>query len=108
MHISTHLEGENQGKTGISIYPAGMVERYGYVGQLLQKLESPGVRDNTIIGRTTDCDAEITSWPRGGMTPFKGKEARLPRFLHDPLPRVYQTRDDRQSQGSAHGFQADR
>jgi arylsulfatase len=43
-----------QGKTGYDIYPDGMVELDGYVGQLLKKLDDLGVANNTIVIFTTD------------------------------------------------------
>ena len=39
MHVFTRLKPESQGKTGIGIYPDGMVEHDGHVGQLLKKLD---------------------------------------------------------------------
>ena len=36
MHIWTHLKPASQGKTGLGIYPDGMVEHDGQVGQLLK------------------------------------------------------------------------
>jgi arylsulfatase len=39
---------------------------YGYVGQLLPKLEELKVADNTIVCFTTDNGAEVMSWPDGG------------------------------------------
>jgi arylsulfatase A-like enzyme len=47
MHVWTHLKKETQGKTGLGVYPDGMVEHDGHVGQLLDKLpswESPTTR----------------------------------------------------------------
>src|SRR6266699_3571819 len=38
MHIWTHLKPGSQGKTGLGIYPDGMVEHDGQVGELLKKL----------------------------------------------------------------------
>ena len=32
MHVFTHLKPESQGKTGLGVYPDGMVELDGYVG----------------------------------------------------------------------------
>ena len=75
MHVFTHLKPESQGKTGLGLYPDGMVELDGYVGQLLQKLEDLGVADNTIVVFTTDNGAEVMSWPDGGNTPFRGEKA---------------------------------
>ena len=43
MHIWTHLKTESQGKTGLGIYPDGMVEHDGQVGQMLDKLKELGL-----------------------------------------------------------------
>ena len=59
MHIFTHLKPESQGKTGLGIYPDGMVEHDGQVGQLLKKLDDLGIADNTIVIYTTDNGAEV-------------------------------------------------
>ncbi len=75
MHIFTHLKPESEGKTGLGLYPDGMVEHDGQVGQLLAKLDQLGVADNTIVVYTTDNGAEVMSWPDGGSTPFKGEKA---------------------------------
>jgi arylsulfatase len=53
MHIWTRLKPESQGKTGLGIYPDGMVEHDGHVGQLLKKLDDLGIA-NTIVIYTTD------------------------------------------------------
>jgi arylsulfatase A-like enzyme len=74
MHIWTHLKAESQGKTGLGIYPDGMVEHDGHVGQLLKKLDELGIADNTIIMYSTDNGAEVMSWPDGGTTPFRGEK----------------------------------
>ncbi len=74
MHVFTHLKPESQGKTGLGLYPDGMVELDGYVGQLLDKLDELGVADNTVVVFTTDNGAEVMSWPDGGTTPFRGEK----------------------------------
>jgi arylsulfatase A-like enzyme len=74
MHIFTHLKKESEGKTGLGVYPDGMVELDGYVGQLLDKLDKLAVADNTIVVFTTDNGAEVMSWPDGGATPFRGEK----------------------------------
>jgi arylsulfatase A-like enzyme len=74
MHIWTRLKPESQGKTGLGIYPDGMVEHDGQVGQLLKKLDDLGIADNTIVIYTTDNGAETFSWPDGGTTPFRGEK----------------------------------
>jgi arylsulfatase len=74
MHIWTHLKPSSDGKTGLGLYPDGMVELDGYVGQLLKKLDDLGVADDTIVVFTTDNGAEVMSWPDGGSTPFRGEK----------------------------------
>jgi len=74
MHIFTHLKAESQGKTGLGIYPDGMVEHDAHIGQMLKKLDDLGVTDNTIVIWTTDNGAEVMSWPDGGTTPFRGEK----------------------------------
>ena len=84
MHIFTHLKKESVGVTGMGIYPDGMVEHDGHVGQLLKKLDDLGIADNTIVMYTTDNGAEIMSWPDGGSTPFRtpAAECRSSTFPH--------------------------
>jgi arylsulfatase len=74
MHIWTHLKAESQGKTGLGVYPDGMVEHDAMVGQLLDKLEALGLEKDTIVMYSTDNGAEVMSWPDGGTTPFRGEK----------------------------------
>ena len=74
MHIFTHLKKESEGMTGLGIYPDGMVEHDGHVGQLLKKLDDLGIADNTIVMYTTDNGAEASRWPDGGTTPFRSEK----------------------------------
>jgi arylsulfatase A-like enzyme len=74
MHVFTHLKPASDGKTGLGLYPDGMVELDGYVGQLLEKLDELGVADDTVVVFTTDNGAEVLSWPDGGATPFRGEK----------------------------------
>jgi arylsulfatase len=75
MHVWTHLKPESQGRTGLGVYPDGMVEHDAMVGQLLAKLEELGVEDNTIVMYSTDNGAEVFTWPDGGTTMFAGEKA---------------------------------
>ena len=74
MHVWTHLKPSSKGKTGLGVYPDGMVELDGYVGELLNRLDELGIADNTIVVFTTDNGAEVMSWPDGGATPFRGEK----------------------------------
>ena len=75
MHVFTHLKKESEGKTGLGIYPDGMVEHDGHVGQVLDKLKELGLDENTIVMYSTDNGAEVFTWPDGGQTPFRGEKA---------------------------------
>ncbi|MEH0157119.1 arylsulfatase [Limibacter armeniacum] len=74
MHVWTHLKKASDGKTGIGLYPDGMVEHDGHVGKLLQQLEDLGIDKNTIVIYGTDNGAEKFTWPDGGSTPFRGEK----------------------------------
>jgi len=74
MHIWTHLKPEAEGKTGLGVYPDGMVEHDGHVGEILDKLDALGIADNTIVMYSTDNGAEMMTWPDGGTTPFRGEK----------------------------------
>jgi arylsulfatase A-like enzyme len=74
MHIWTRLKPESQGKTGLGVYPDGMVEHDGQVGEVLKKLDDLGIANNTIVIYTTDNGAETFTWPDGGVTPFRGEK----------------------------------
>jgi arylsulfatase A-like enzyme len=74
MHIHTHLKEESKGVTGLGVYPDGMVEHDGHVGQILDKLDALGIADNTLVMYSTDNGAEKFDWPDGGSTPFRGEK----------------------------------
>jgi arylsulfatase A-like enzyme len=74
MHVWTRLKAESQGKTGLGIYPDGMVEHDGHVGQVLDMLKELGLDENTIVMYSTDNGAEVFTWPDGGATPFRGEK----------------------------------
>jgi arylsulfatase len=74
MHIWTHLKPQSQGKTGLGVYPDGMVEHDGHVGQVLAKLKELGLDQNTIVMYSTDNGAETFTWPDGGTTMFRGEK----------------------------------
>ena len=74
MHVWTRLKPEVEAQTGIGLYPDGMVEHDGHVGQLLDQLDELGVADNTIVIYSTDNGAEKVTWPDGSTTPFHGEK----------------------------------
>ena len=74
MHVWTRLKKESQGRTGIGLYPDGMVEHDDHVGILLKKLDDLGISNNTIVVYSTDNGAESFTWPDGGITAFHGEK----------------------------------
>jgi len=74
MHIWTRLKAESQSKTGLGLYPDGMVEHDGQVGEVLAKLKELGLDENTIVMYSTDNGAEKFTWPDGGQSPFRGEK----------------------------------
>ena len=74
MHVHTRLKPESVGISGEGLYPDGMVEHDGHVGQLLNKLDELGIAENTIVIYSTDNGAETVTWPDGGITPFHGEK----------------------------------
>ncbi len=74
-HVWTHLNEEDEEKTGLGIYADGMVKLDEIVGELTKTLEDLGIDENTIVIFGTDNGAELIFWPDGGMTPFRGEKA---------------------------------
>ena len=74
MHVWTHLKKSAQGRTGMGLYPDGMVKHDDMVGALLKKLDDLGIASNTIVVYSTDNGAETVTWPDGGTTPFRGEK----------------------------------
>jgi len=74
MHVNTRLKPESEGVTGLGIYADGMVEHDQHVGELLARLDTLGIEENTIIMYSTDNGAEMFSWPDGGMSPFRSEK----------------------------------
>jgi arylsulfatase A-like enzyme len=75
-HAYLHASEEGiAGQDRLGVYPDGMVETDGHVGQLLQLLDDLGVANNTVVIYTTDNGAEAFTWPDDGTTPFRGEKA---------------------------------
>ena len=72
MHNWTRLKKSSVGTTGIGLYPDGLVEHDGHVGQLLDKIDELGLTDNTIVVYTSDNGPQTWTWPDGGQTRFRG------------------------------------
>ena len=91
MHNWTHLSKKYDNKTGLGLYPDGMMELDYVVGELLDKLDELGIADNTIVIFSTDNGPQKMTWPDGGQSPFRGEKGtwweggfRVPQFLRWP------------------------
>jgi len=76
-HLSEHYDSLRNSENGWTIYEAGMVEVDDLVGDVMNFLETNGIKENTIVVFTTDNGAEVFTWPDGGMTPFRGSKGQI-------------------------------
>jgi arylsulfatase A-like enzyme len=74
MHVWTHLSPKWENKSGYGLYADGMMELDYVVGELLKKLDTLGIANNTIVVFSSDNGAEVMTWPDGGNTPFHGEK----------------------------------
>jgi arylsulfatase A-like enzyme len=74
MHVWTHLSPKWADKSGYGIFADGMMELDWEVGELLKQLDDLGIADNTIVIFTTDNGVQSSSWPDGGVGPFRGEK----------------------------------
>ena len=82
MHFRTHVKAENRGKSGQDEYSDGMVEHDVHVGQLLKKLDDPGVAAQGVLV----CQRRRPDRGR----PLSGLEGRLPRESRRSVRRLAQ------------------
>jgi len=74
MHVWTRLAPEWDGKSGYGLYADGLMEHDHHVGQLLDKVDELGIKDNTIVIYSTDNGSQTNTYPDGGMEPFRGEK----------------------------------
>ena len=74
MHVWTRLAPKWQGSSGYGLYADGMKEHDHHVGRVLDRLESLGIADNTIVVYSTDNGSQTNTYPDGGAEPFRGEK----------------------------------
>ena len=74
MHYRTHVKKELRGISGQDEYSDGMVEHDRHVGQLLDKVDTLGIKDNTVVFYSTDNGPHKNSWPDAGTNPFRNEK----------------------------------
>jgi arylsulfatase A-like enzyme len=76
MHLRTHPKPESVGQSGRwqSPYHDTMIDHDKFVGALLDRLDSLGITDNTIVIYSTDNGPHMNTWPDGAMTPFRSEK----------------------------------
>jgi len=76
MHLRTHTKPESLGQAGRwqSPYHDTMIDHDKNVGTILDKIDSLGIADNTIVMYSTDNGPHMNSWPDSAMTPFRSEK----------------------------------
>jgi arylsulfatase A-like enzyme len=76
MHFRTHTKPESVGQSGRwqSAYHDTMIDHDKNVGQVLNKIDELGIKDNTIVMYGTDNGPHMNTWPDGAMTPFRNEK----------------------------------
>ncbi len=112
MHVFTHLKPEVEGKTGLGLYPDGMVEHDGHVGELLAQARRARHRrqhDRRLHHRQRRRMLHLARRRHDAVQGRKGDQLgrRLPRALRDPLAGRHQAGHDHQRHLRARGLPAD-
>ncbi len=76
MHFRTYTKAKSLGQAGNaqSPYHDTMIDHDKNVGAILDKLDSLGIADNTIVIYGTDNGPHMNTWPDGAMTPFRNEK----------------------------------
>ncbi len=74
MHQEIHVSKDWEGKSGHSRYADGLLHLDSMVGQVLDQIDSLGIRDNTIVLFTSDNGVNLAHWPSAGSAAFRGEK----------------------------------
>jgi arylsulfatase A-like enzyme len=91
MHYPTYVPKEWEGASGQGLYADGVLQHDAWVGSILEKLDSLGISENTIVIYTADNGSQTSTWPDGGITPYRSEKFtnwegayRVPGFIRWP------------------------
>lgn len=74
MHQKTHVSDRWRGVSEQSTYADGVAQLDWIIGELLDKLDELGIRENTIILFTADNGVNLAHWPDAGTAGFRGEK----------------------------------
>lgn len=74
MHYRTHTKPESLGRSGQGFYNDAMMDHDDRIGQLLDKLDTLDIANNTIVYYTTDNGPHYNAWPDAAITPFRSEK----------------------------------
>ncbi len=97
MHIFTHLKKESKGKTGLGIYPDGMVEHDGHGRPVARQAQGTRPRrehHRDVFHRQRRGEDVLARWRHLALPRREERELGrwLPRALRHPLARRHQAR----------------
>jgi len=81
MHFRTHCAEKHKGKSGQGDYNDVMVAHDEHIGEMLNKLDTLGIADNTIVMYSTDNGPHYNSWPDAYHAVPRREEHQLGRRL---------------------------
>ena len=74
MHQKTHVSKKWRGQSGHSEYADGLMQLDWVIGEILNKVEKLGIKENTIITFTSDNGVNMSHWPDAGTAGFRGEK----------------------------------
>ena len=74
MHYHTHITEAEKGLSGQGLYNDAMVAHDMQVGKILDKLDTMGVADDTIVIYSTDNGPHYNTWPDAAISPFRSEK----------------------------------
>ncbi len=74
MHFRTHPKRESLGRSGQGFYNDTMMDHDDLVGELLKKLDTLNIAENTIVVYSTDNGPHYNTWPDAAISPYRSEK----------------------------------